>query len=106
MELGKNSKHKDKIEITKQQIVEIQKVYDSTIIPQKNHTLFEINLLEFTITEATYDHQPEIQWADAVRGFITTKRKITKKENCIYISSLNVKNVKKILKRDHQIIIP
>lgn len=105
MELGKKDKQKDKIEIIKQQIVEIQKMYDSTINPHKNHTLFEVNLVEFTIIEAVYDHQPEIQWADAVCGFITTNRKITKKENCIYIPSLNVKNVKKILKRDYNIIL-
>lgn len=105
MELGKKDKQKDKIEITKQQIVEIQKVYDSTISPHKNHTLFEINLVDFTITEAVYDHEPEIKWEDAVRGFITSRRKITKKENCIYIPSLNVKNVKKILKRDYNIIL-
>ena len=35
---------KDKIEQVKQQVQEIQTVFDYKIIPQKNHTLFEVNL--------------------------------------------------------------
>jgi len=38
-------------------------------------------------------------------GNISAEKKITKKENCIYISSLNKKNVIKILKRDYGITL-
>lgn len=105
MELGKKEKQVDKIEITKQQILEIQKVYDSTIKPQKNHILFEVSLSNFTISKAIFDHEPEIKWEDAVKGLISVNKKITRKDNCIYISAMNEENVIKILKRDHDINI-
>jgi hypothetical protein len=96
---------KDKIEITKQQQAEIQKVFDNRIIPQKNHTLFEYNLIDKSIEVAVFDSLPEIKWEDAVKGLISTNRKITRKDNCIYISALNKANVIKILARDFKINI-
>jgi len=47
-------KDKDKVEQVKQQVQEIQTVFDSRIRPQKNHTLFEINIIEKTIENAKY----------------------------------------------------
>lgn len=35
-----------------------------------------------------------------MKGNIVAQKKVTKKENCVYISALNKKNVLKILKRD------
>ena len=43
-------KVKDKIEVTKQQQAEIQKVFDSRITPHENHILFEFDLKK-TIAE-------------------------------------------------------
>jgi len=97
--------HKDKIEITKQQQAEIQKIFDSRIIPHENHTLFEVDLKTNEIRLAEFDKKPEIKWEDAVKGFISAKKTVTKKENCIYISALNEKNAKKILKRDFNITL-
>jgi hypothetical protein len=96
---------KDKIEITKQQQAEIQKIFDSRIIPHENHTLFEVDLKTNEIRLAEFDKKPEIKWEDAVKGLISVKKTVTKKENCIYISALNEKNARKILKRDFNIVL-
>ena len=102
---NKNLLEKDKIEIVKQQQAEIQKVLDSTLKPSKGHTLFEINLIDNTIEIAKFDELPNVKWEDAIKGKISVQRKITKKQNCIYISALNKNNVLKILKRDFNITI-
>ena len=91
---------KDKIEQVKQQVQEIQTVFDYKIIPQKNHTLFEVDLNLKTIEIAEFDEIPPIKYTEAMKGNIVAKKKVTKKENCVYISALNKKNVLKILKRD------
>lgn len=96
---------KDKTEIVKQQQAEIQKILDSTIKPNRGHTLFEVNIAEKTIQKAKFDELPNVKWEDAVKGLISTQKKVTKKDNCIYISALNKKNVLKILQRDFNITI-
>lgn len=91
---------KDKIEQVKQQVQEIQTVFDYKIIPQKNHTLFEVNLDLKTIEIAEFDEIPAIKFEEAMKGNIVAQKKVTRKENCVYISALNKKNVLKILMRD------
>ena len=91
---------KDKIEQVKQQGQEIQTVFDYKIIPQKNHTLFEVNLKLKTIEIAEFDELPSVKFEEAMKGNIIAQKKVTKKENCVYISALNKKNVLKILNRD------
>lgn len=91
---------KDKIEQVKQQVQEIQTIFDYKIIPQKGHTLFEVNLVSKTIEIAEFDELPSIKYEEAIKGNIVAQKKVTKKENCVYISALNKKNVMKILKRD------
>lgn len=95
-------KLKYRIEITKQQQAEIQKVFDSKIIPHENHILFEFDLKKMTIELAVFEPEiNEIHWNDAINGnFKNKNKKVVKKENCIYISSLNKENCIKILKRD------
>ena len=92
---------KDKLEIVKQQQSKIQKVLESTLRPNKGHTLFEVNLTENTIEIAKFDELPNLKWEDALKGQISVQKKITKKPNCIYISALNKKNVLKILERNN-----
>lgn len=70
---------------------------------KKNHSLFEIDLNLKTIELAKFDELPAIKYEDAMKGNISAQKKVTKKENCIYISALNKKNVIKILKRDFNI---
>lgn len=96
-------KRKDKVEQVKQQVQEIQTVFDYKITPQKNHTLFEVNLKLKTIEIAEFDELPAIKFEEAMKGNIIAQKKVTKKENCIYISALNKKNVLKILKRNFNI---
>lgn len=96
---------KDKVEIVKQQQAEIQKVLDTTIRPSRGHTLFEVNLTDNTIQKAVFDELPNVKWEDALKGHISSQSKITRKENCIYVSALNKSNVLKILKRDFNITI-
>jgi hypothetical protein len=91
---------KDKIEQVKQQVQEKQTVFDYKIIPQKGHTLFEVNLVLKTIEIAEFDEPPAIKFEEAIKGNIIAQKKVTKKENCVYISALNKKNVLKILMRD------
>ena len=98
-------KVKDKIEITKQQQAEIQKVFDSRITPHENHILFEFNLNKRTIYLAVFEPEiKDIHWKDAINGnFKKQNKKVIKKENCIYIPALNKENAIKILKRDFKI---
>ena len=102
MRLDSTKKDKDKVEITKQQQAEIQLVFDSKITPHENHTLFEFDLKNKTIVLANFEPEiKEIHWNDAVNGNYKKKnKKVIKKQNCIYISSLNKVNCVKILKRD------
>lgn len=101
MRLDSTKKDKDKVEITKQQQAEIQKVFDSRIKPHENHTLFEFDLKtkEIRLTKIEPESK-EIHWNKAVKGDFLQNKIVMKKENCIYISSLNKENVIKILKRD------
>lgn len=114
------SQTKDKVEIVKQQQAEIQKVFDSRIIPKENHTLFEFNILTNTIEIAEFKppnttihwiealeqyHNKNLRKIDVFNSKIITKSEVIKKDNCIYISALNKVNVIKILKRDFKIII-
>lgn len=92
-------KQSDKIEITKQAKKDIQRILDSRMKPHKNHTIFEVNLVEKTIEEAKFDRNLTITFSDAMQQKRENKS-ISKKQDCIYIPALNRKNVLKILKRD------
>ena len=76
-------KVKDKVEITKQQQAEIQKVFDSRITPHENHILFEFDLKKRTIGLAVFEPEiKDIHWKDAVNGNYKKKnKKVIKKEN-------------------------
>ena len=94
----------DKIEVFKQTTEEIQTIFDRTVYPQKNHTLFEIDLISGEVKKAEFDAPPAIKFTDAMVGVISAKKKVTKKPNCIYVFALNKKNVIKILKRDFGLV--
>lgn len=100
-------KVKDKIEISKQQQAEFKTIFDSRITPHENHILFEVNLLNKTIELAVFEPEiKEIDWNEAVSGnFKKRNKKVIKKDNCIYISALNLINCKKILKRDYNMFL-
>lgn len=95
-----NEKKIDKIEEVKQVSIEKQTVFLGTVKPKKGHKMFEVNHKLKTIVEAVFDELPAIKFEDAKNGLKSSANKITKKEDCIYVSALNKKNVLKILKRD------
>jgi hypothetical protein len=111
---------KDKVEITKQQQAEIQKVFSNKIIPKENHILFEFDFKKKTIEPAEFKPpRTTLHWIEALEIYnkktlkrvdifnagTVTKSEVIKKENCIYISAMNKKNVVKILKRDFDIYV-
>jgi hypothetical protein len=96
------NKEKDKIKNIKDQVLEIQKIFINNLKPKKGHTLFEINIKENTINKAVFDKPAVLNWNDAKKGLISSKKEITIKENCIYISALNEKNALKKLNNQNK----
>lgn len=70
-----------------------------TLIPENGHTLYEFDKTNFELRKATFKQK------NAVFKFIQDagpdlRKEVVIKENCFYVSSLNVKNaVKKIHKQ-------
>jgi hypothetical protein len=104
MKLDTKNNIKDEVSIVKEAKKDIQKILIGSIKPKKNHILFEINVKEKTIEFAKFDKTPTINYLDIMQDkHLAKKNKVTKKENCIYISALNNKNALKILKREFNI---
>lgn len=53
--------------------------------------MFEVNYKLKTIVEAVFDELPAIKFEDAKNGLKSASKKLTKKEDCIYVSALNKK---------------
>jgi len=98
-------KQQDKVENVKQVKKEIQRVFQNRIIPHENHTLFEFNKKTKELKIVLFDANTTIKWEDAVKGFISPKKEVTKNIDCIYFSCLNRKNAIKVLKRDYNITL-
>jgi len=111
---------KDKVEVLKQQVIEIQKVLSYKITPRENHLLFEIDIKKGTIKLAEYaEPSTTIFWHEALALYYkkvfkkinifnaqkVTKAEVIRKENCIYISALNKSNAIKILNKNWNIKI-
>jgi hypothetical protein len=103
MKLSRFLNKQDKIEQLKLQTEERQTVFEGQLKPKKNHILFEINLIEGTIEPAKFDELPALNYADAVKGSISAKKKITRKPGCVYISALNIQNALKVFYRDYKL---
>ena len=73
----------------------------SEITNNDDVSIHDINdfVIENTIEKAVFDDLPNVKWEDALNGQISTKSIITEKDNCIYISALNKKNIIKILNK-------
>jgi hypothetical protein len=88
----------DEIAIVKQVQVKHNK-FLGTLIPENGHTLFEFDKTNFELRKATFKQK------NAVFKFVQDagpdlRKEVIVKENCFYVSSLNIKNaVKKIHKR-------
>lgn len=102
--LNLKKSHKDSIEINQKQL-ERNTILHRRIKPHKGHTLYEIHLLNKTIAIAEFSNELTIKWSDALKGDFSKYRKVMKKDNCEYISALNITNCKKIAKRDFNLNI-
>ena len=88
---------KDKIVLEKQSEQQKETKLIGKIHPKKGHTLFEINLDTGVIKKAVFESQT-ISFEQAKSKFLTPTKKVLVNKDCIYISSLNVKNLIKKLK--------
>jgi len=88
-----NSIPKDKIENVKQVHVEKRLQLNGRFIPQRGHTLFEVNSVTGEVVKAEFEEVKEVSFSASKSPFkqVTTK-KVIMRENCIYISALNIKN--------------
>lgn len=102
--LNLNPNNKDVIEIVdqKQQEKEL-KLVDSQR-PQRGHTLFKFDIKTRKVEKAKFE-EVDIDFKNAQKGDMSSKRTVMVEEGCIYRSALNVKNFIKILKRDFEIIL-
>ena len=103
MKLDFTPKGKDKIQIEKKQ-TEVKLYLEKRLQPHPNHKTFQFNTKSNKLTFAVFDEKPIIKWNDAVDKNYGVYRKITRKDNCLYFSALNLKNAIKVLKRDYNII--
>jgi len=92
----------EKIEIVKQSQAEIQQKLVGRVRPKKGHILFEFNIKTKEIKKANFD-SVDVDFEKAQSNNLSINKKITVNKDCLYISALNEKNVKKILKRNFKI---
>ena len=69
-----------------------------SIKPQNGHKLFEYNYKTGIISLAEYEVM-EIDYLSAKRKDFSKRKKVKRKENCVYFTALNFKNAQKVLKR-------
>jgi hypothetical protein len=95
----KETEQKDAIAIesVKRQEIEKKIEYLGSLKPQRNHILFEINLKERTIVRAEFESK-EVDFESAKDKSYALSKKVLVKPDCFYISALNEKNVRKVLK--------
>lgn len=82
----------DKIEILKQTKIEKERKLIRTIRPQKNHILFEFDLIKKEVRRAEFVKKNEISFEAAARGETSERKEVNGKEGCVYISAMNEKN--------------
>ena len=68
------------------------------LVPQKGHTLWEVNMEEETIQEAQFKDE-FVEVLDAKTKQYVKRKQVIHKPNCCYVSCLNKKNIPKHLKR-------
>lgn len=84
---------KDKIENVRQVEVQKQLQLHNRFIPQKGHTLFEVNKVTGEVVKAEFEEVKDAPFNANKNPFRqVTKMRVIRKENCIYISALNIKN--------------
>lgn len=84
---------KDQIENVKQVEVQKQLQLHDRRIPKKGHTLFEINKITGQVVKAELVELKEVPFEKAKRLQPIATHKVIMKENCFYVSALNIKNL-------------
>lgn len=75
-----------------------QLMYFETMVLNRGHKLFEVNLKEGTINEAVYHTKDIVNFTEAqLNPGFKGHHKLVVKPDCIYIGALNKKNVEKQL---------
>lgn len=86
-------KTREKQEVTQEKQQEYKLVFDSSIIPHENHTVFEIDLNTMKISRAEFEKMDYVfnpKWTKHSRP--QKNGKIIRKPNCVYVSALNEKS--------------
>lgn len=94
-------KLRDRIENVAENEIKREFKHLGSIHPDRGHTLYQVNTVTGEITEAVFEKQ-DIDFMAAERGEIFVHQRVIKQENCIYIPALNIRNVKKVLKRGYR----
>lgn len=68
--------------------------YLGTLTPHKGHKCFEYEVETGIIREAQFE-EVTVNFAQAMKGDVSVRKKIIVKEGCIYTTALNVKNAVK-----------
>ena len=100
LDLTKLVKEKAKMEITQQKQQEYKVVYQGTIIPHRNHTLFEINPRTLEIKEAEYKRMDYVfnpNWRKGDKS--TTHGDVIMTAGMAYVSAMNKQNALKKFKK-------
>jgi len=100
LDLNNLTKEKTKTEVTQQKEQEYQLVYQGTIIPNENHTLWEVDIKSLEIVKATYlkkDYMFNPKWTKNSKP--NTHSEVVINEGKAYVSALNKSNALKKFKK-------
>jgi len=100
LDVSKLIKEKTKVEITQQKQQEYKLVYQGTIVPHRNHTLFEINPDTLEIKEAEYKRKDYIFNPNWKKGDkVNTHGDVIMQPGMAYVSAMNKENALKKFKK-------
>lgn len=104
MILNNKISDKQKIKETRKKEVDKKLILQGSLKPHRGHTLFKLDLSTYEISKAKFETQ-DVHYTDVVAKKRKKNKKIIKEEGCIYISALNINNLKKVIKRDYGFIL-
>ena len=102
---GKKKLDKEAIENVVKKEQEKKTKLLGTLRPKNNHTLYKVNKKTLEISEADYKIDKRLNYEDALKKDFSNNKTVIVDEDYVYISCLNIKNVKKVLRRDYNISI-
>lgn len=84
--------HKDNVKFEKPAISDKKLMLVNKQRMKKNHTLYEFNFKENTITPVKYHDGDVADFTKAIKGESLSKKRVVQQPNCVYVPALNVKN--------------